>query len=220
MVLVQEQEDGPRVIACTNCSLSDVERQYSQTEKEAVALVWACEKLHPYIYWMYFELVTDHKQLQTIFSPRSKPCACIERWFLQMHLYAFKIIYAPGRQNIADPLSRLMGDESPGQGNLGKLAEDYVRFVAMTPTPSALTTQEVEKASKDDHELSAVCVVSCLCGSWRALFHWISDPVWKSHCFTAEVEANCCSARSRGILGYRWHQTDSPYQSVAKAKAC
>ena len=114
---------------------------------------------------MYFELVTDHKQLQTIFSPRSKPCACIERWFLQMHLYAFKIIYAPGRQNIADPLSRLMADESPGQGNLGKLAEDYVRFVAMTPTPSALTTQEVEKASKDDHELSAVheCIWS---GNW------------------------------------------------------
>ena len=84
MVLVQEQEDGPRVIAYVNCSLSDVERRYSQSEKEAVALVWACEKLHPYIYRIDFELVTDHKPLQTIFSPRSKPCSCVERWFLQM----------------------------------------------------------------------------------------------------------------------------------------
>ena len=50
VVLVQEQEDGPRVIAYVNCSLSDVEHRCSQTEKEAVALVWACEKLHPYIY--------------------------------------------------------------------------------------------------------------------------------------------------------------------------
>ena len=58
-----------------------------------------------------------------------------------------------------------MADESPGQGNLGKLAEDYVRFVAMTATPAALTTQEVEKASKDDEELSAVreCIRS---GNW------------------------------------------------------
>ena len=109
--------------------------------------------------------MTEHKSLQTIFSPRSKPYARIERWFLQMQRYAFKVVYAPGRQNIADPLSRLMADESPGQGNLGKLVEDYVRFVAMTPTPSALTTQEVEKALKDDKELSAVreCIRS---GNW------------------------------------------------------
>ena len=162
---MQEQEDGPRVIAYANRSLSDVERQYSQTEKEALALVWACEKLHPYIYGIDFELVTDHKPLQTIFSPRSKPCARIERWVLRMQSYTFKVVYAPGRQNIADPLSRHMADESPGQGNLGKLAEDYVRFVAMTATPAALTTQEVEKASKDDEELSAVreCIRS---GNW------------------------------------------------------
>ena len=93
-VLVQEQEDGPRIIAYANRSLSDVERRYSQTEKEALALVWACEKLHPYIYGIDFELVTDHKPLQTIFSPRSKPCARIERWVLRMQPYTFKVVYA------------------------------------------------------------------------------------------------------------------------------
>ena len=154
VVLVPEEEDRYRVLAYANRSLSDVECQYSQTEKEALALVWACEKLHPYIYGIDFELVTDHKLLQTIFSPRSKPCARIEHWVLWMQPYAFKVGYAPGRQNIADPLSRLMADESPGQGNLGKLAADYVRFVAMTAMPSTLTTQEVEKASRRQR---AVC---------------------------------------------------------------
>ena len=122
----------------TSCHSLRIERRYSQTEKEALALVWACEKLHPYIYGIDYELVTDHKPLQAIFSPRSKPCTRIERWVLRMQPYAFKVVYAPGRQNITDPPSRLMADESPGQGNLGKLAEGYVRFVAMTATPSPL----------------------------------------------------------------------------------
>ena len=114
--------------------------------------------------------MTDHKPLQTIFSPRSKLCARIKRWVLRMQPYAFKFVYAPERQNIADPLSRLMADESPGQGNLGKLAKDHIRFVAMTATPSALTTQEVEKASKDDEELSAVC--ECIrSGNWDKCPH-------------------------------------------------
>ncbi|MCG8032064.1 MAG: RNA-directed DNA polymerase, partial [Candidatus Thiodiazotropha taylori] len=49
-VLVQEQEGGYRVICYASRSLTDIERRYSQTEKEALAIVWACERLHPYLY--------------------------------------------------------------------------------------------------------------------------------------------------------------------------
>ena len=48
-VLVQEQSHGPVVLSYASRSLSDVERRYSQTEKEAFGLIWACEKFHPYI---------------------------------------------------------------------------------------------------------------------------------------------------------------------------
>ncbi|XP_046581664.1 uncharacterized protein K02A2.6-like [Haliotis rubra] len=40
-VLVQEQRGVHRVISYASKSLSDIERRYSQTEKEALALVWA-----------------------------------------------------------------------------------------------------------------------------------------------------------------------------------
>jgi len=83
-VLVQEQGDELRVISYASRSLSDTERRYSQTEKEALALVWACERFHVYIYGSEFELLTDHKPLECIYSPKSKVCARIERWVLRM----------------------------------------------------------------------------------------------------------------------------------------
>ena len=54
-------------------SLTDVERRYSQTEKEALAVVWACEKYHLYLYGHLFHLITYHKPLKFIYSIKSKP---------------------------------------------------------------------------------------------------------------------------------------------------
>lgn len=107
-VLVQYDSSGPRIIAYGNKSLTDVEKRYYQTEKEALALVWAIEHFHMYLYGKNkFELVTDHKPLEVIFGNRSKPCARIERWVLRLQSYNYKIVYKPGKSNIADPLSRL-----------------------------------------------------------------------------------------------------------------
>ena len=78
-VLMQNQNGAWVPICYASRSLTDCERRYSQTEKEALALVWACERYHAYIYGMRFDLVTDHKPLEVIYGPRSKPCARIER---------------------------------------------------------------------------------------------------------------------------------------------
>ena len=92
-VLIQEQQGRKRVISYASKSLSDVERRYSQTEKEALAVVWACERFH--VYGIKFELYTDHKPLETIYSSKSKPCARIERWILRLQPYKFKVKYLP-----------------------------------------------------------------------------------------------------------------------------
>ena len=89
-------------------TLSQVERRYSQTVKEALALVWACEGFHRYLYGLQeFELVTDHEALKVINATRSKPSARIERWVLRLHPYNYRVCYVPSRENIADALSRL-----------------------------------------------------------------------------------------------------------------
>ena len=60
-VLVQEKKGESRVVFYASRSLSSVERRYSQTEKEALALVWACKRFNLYLYGLQtFDLVTDH----------------------------------------------------------------------------------------------------------------------------------------------------------------
>ena len=82
-VPVQDQNEEKRVISYTRCSLSDVERRYAQTEKEALALVWACEMFHLYLYGIQFKAVTSRKPLEIIYSSKSKPSTRIERWVLK-----------------------------------------------------------------------------------------------------------------------------------------
>ena len=158
-VLVQEQGDEHKVISYASRSLSNVERSYSQTEKEALAIVWSCERFHAYLYGTEFELVTDHKPLECIFLPKAKTCARIERWLLRMQPYTFRVKYLPGPKNIADPLSRLLRPQSALSECHGE--DDYVKFVAKKATPAAaMTTREIERESEYDVELQAVQYVN------------------------------------------------------------
>lgn len=93
-VLVQFDGTEPRIISYASKSLSDTEKRYCQTEKEALALVWAVERFHFYLFGRSFELITDHKALEVIFSSKSKPCARIERWVLRLQSYRYTVIYS------------------------------------------------------------------------------------------------------------------------------
>ena len=65
-VLAQKQQGEFRVIMYASRSLTEVERRYSQTEREALAIVWASERFHIYLYGIKFHLVTDHKPLECL----------------------------------------------------------------------------------------------------------------------------------------------------------
>ena len=65
-MLVQGISGEYRAVCYASRTLSPVERRYSQTEKKALALVWACERFHLYVYGVpKFDLETDHVTLKS-----------------------------------------------------------------------------------------------------------------------------------------------------------
>ena len=103
-VLTQLQDGEWRAISYAFRNLTEVERRYGQTEKEALVLALACERFNIYVYGRKFGLETDHKQLECIFGRLSKTSARIERWVLRLQGYDYKVVYRPGKVNIADAL--------------------------------------------------------------------------------------------------------------------
>lgn len=153
-VLIQKgKNDQYRLISYASKTLTSTEQKYAQTEREALALVWACEKFHYYLYGKFFHLVTDHKPLVVIFGDRLKPSPRIERWKLRLMSYDFKIMYKPGKNNIADPLSRLCQSVPDNGPSFDEESERIIRLVASDACPIAITLQEITTATNSDEEL-------------------------------------------------------------------
>jgi hypothetical protein len=59
-ILVQGNEsEQKRVVAYASKTLTAVEQRYSQTEREALAIVmWSCEHFHLYLYGHEFTVIT------------------------------------------------------------------------------------------------------------------------------------------------------------------
>ncbi|XP_055847378.1 uncharacterized protein K02A2.6-like [Episyrphus balteatus] len=155
-VLIQLKESDPRVISYASKSLSDIEKRYAQTEKDPLALVWGTERFHYYLYGREFELITDHKPLEIIFGNNSRPCARNERWVLRLQSYKYKVIYRPGKSNIADPISRLAVMEKDPRHTFDDHAEHYVNWVVSQAVPVALKLEEIKCQSEVDAVIQAV----------------------------------------------------------------
>ena len=101
------------------------------------------------LFGMQFELESDHKPLECIYSRKSKPSARIERWVLRLQGYNFKVVYRPGKTNIADVLSRLNLKVNRDYGE----KYDYVAALVGSSTIPALRSDEIDVASKNDPEV-------------------------------------------------------------------
>ncbi|KAJ0176070.1 hypothetical protein K1T71_008244 [Dendrolimus kikuchii] len=151
-ILIQTDTKGPRVIAYGNRTLTDCERKYSQTEKEALALVWSVEHFNIFLFGKEFDLITDHKPLEILFGQKSRPCARIERWVLRLQSYKFNVTYKPGKVNIADPLSRLCEDlQLPSRRE-----DEHVHQIVEQARPCAISMSAIMEASGSDKEMNAV----------------------------------------------------------------
>ena len=99
-VLLQEQQGVLKAVSYASRCLTDVERRYSQTEKEALSIVWACERFHVYLYGIKFNVLSDHKPLEVIYSKAHKSSERIEGWVLRLQPYDFTVEYLPGPKSV------------------------------------------------------------------------------------------------------------------------
>uniref|UniRef100_A0A914Y9W7 RNA-directed DNA polymerase n=1 Tax=Panagrolaimus superbus TaxID=310955 RepID=A0A914Y9W7_9BILA len=115
-VLAHVFPDGSeRPIQFFSRALNTAQTKYSQTEKEALALITAVKIFHRYLEGRHFTLYTDHKALLSIFGPQSvKPSYALNRlhrWSIFLVGYNFDIKYTNTKEfGQADALSRLISD--------------------------------------------------------------------------------------------------------------
>ena len=67
-VLSHRVDEVEKPIAYASRTLNSAERNYSQTEREGLAMVYGVKKFHQYLYGQKFQIYTDHKPLLGIFG--------------------------------------------------------------------------------------------------------------------------------------------------------
>ena len=155
-LLVQADEKGEtKIINYASKSFSEVEQRYSQTEREALAIVYSIERFHIYLYGKSFKVITDHQPLVKIFNnPTTRLTVRLERWNLRLMPYDYTVIYKPGKSNPADYMSRHPVSQSSLHNE--SETEGFVNYIMNNAVPKSLSLEKIEKETKSDRTLVKV----------------------------------------------------------------
>lgn len=112
-VLSHVMEDGQeRPIAYASRTLTVAEKNYSQLEKEGLAIIFGVKKFHNYLFGRPFIIESDHQPLSFLFKETKgisqTASSRIQRWALTLSAYKYSIRHKSGvTLSNADALSRL-----------------------------------------------------------------------------------------------------------------
>ena len=88
-------QTAEQVISYASRTLSAAERNYSQIEKEALAINFGIKKYDKYLMGRHFTLYTDHNPLMRLFDPKqatsSTAAARIQQWSLLLSNYDYTV---------------------------------------------------------------------------------------------------------------------------------
>nr|GEU66256.1 reverse transcriptase domain-containing protein [Tanacetum cinerariifolium] len=98
----KRQEKHFRPIHYASETTTEVESNYTSTEKEMSAVVYAFEKFRSYLIMNKSIVYTDHSALKYLFSKKDSKARLL-RWVLLLQEFTFKIIDTKGAENLANP---------------------------------------------------------------------------------------------------------------------
>lgn len=132
-VLSQKFEDGKEhPVAYASRTLNQAECNYSATEKELLAIVWATKHFRPYIYGTSFEIRTDHKPLVWL-RQKNDLNRRLLHWKLALEELEFEIKYKKGTLNAnADALSRINPEDKTEVNANSTSSDDMTQHSADT----------------------------------------------------------------------------------------
>ena len=150
-------DDEERPVAFASRTLIASEHNYSQLEREALALIYGVKHFHQYIYGRPSTLVTDHKPLMTILGPKtgvpSMAAARLQHWALTLSAYRYEIWYRKGVEHgNGDCFSRLLC-----QGDVQCVdVEDGEIFLSSLVHDLPVTSKDIAAATAKDPVLARV----------------------------------------------------------------
>jgi hypothetical protein len=135
-VLGQRIEKLPHVIYYASRTLNDAQLNYSTTEKELLAVVFALDKFRSYLLGSKIIIFSDHAALKYLFSKKDAKSRLI-RWILLLQEFDLEIRDKKGTENVvADHLSRLTMDFTEDTTPISEtFPDEQLMHIAHNPTP-------------------------------------------------------------------------------------
>ncbi|KAK6970381.1 hypothetical protein BgiMline_026031 [Biomphalaria glabrata] len=145
-----------RPIAYASRTLNKAEENYSQLDKEALAIVWAVKKIFIYLCGRHFTLITDHEPLKHIFNPTkgipAMSAARQQRYAVFLSGFNYSIEFRKSKSHAnADGLSRL--PLAPVNGD-NFIADNLFYSELMETIP--LNATIIAKESRHDPQIAQV----------------------------------------------------------------
>lgn len=137
------QNGHPIIFASRSLNKSEV--KYAQIEKETLAIQFACDRFHYFIYGVdNIKICSDHKPLVSIFKKD------LQRMLLRLLKYDLNVTYKPGKYlYIADTLSRAFLIK-PNDGKTDSELEFVVHMLINNLPMSEVKKNEFKKATEND----------------------------------------------------------------------
>ncbi|KAM1277747.1 hypothetical protein ACFX2J_029853 [Malus domestica] len=160
-VLGQRKNKQPHVIYYSSRTLNDAQLNYSTTEKELLAVVFALDKFRSYLLGTKVIIFTDHAALKYLLTKKEAKPRLI-RWMLLLQEFDIEIRDKKGVENVvADHLSRMVHKEAspisetfPDEQLMSiQVSEpwyaDLVNYLVTKQVPSTLNKFQRDKLKKD-----------------------------------------------------------------------
>lgn len=151
-VLSQLQGNREVPIAFASHTLSQRERNFSASEREGYACIWACELWEKFLLGRQFTLRTDHQALKTLLQKQKsqRQSSKFIRWLDRLSVFNYSVEYRKAEENqVADALSRLSLKAQA-------LAVDTPSVSVAQITVAGLSLKEFRSNTASDPELREV----------------------------------------------------------------